>query len=289
MLVLAMLAGGLVPQAHGLSSLIPYLLVVMLFFAFIDITVSRDVFNKSIVAVLVANLGIAFAAFVMLSRFDTDLAVAAFMTGITPTAAAAPVFVGFLGGRVDYVLASVLLTNVSVAAVVPFALPLVVGTQMHISTWEVLQSVLLVVFVPMILAGMFRALPDGVQGEIRRLKQYSFILWLMVLFFVSSKAVYFMRHDLTVSGWRLAEIALISLVICMTNFGVGALLGGRDYRHEASQSLGQKNNSFTIWLALTFVSPLAALGPTFYVIYHNVYNSVQLYVYERRRIIKRQV
>ncbi|MBI5961677.1 MAG: hypothetical protein HY866_23265, partial [Chloroflexi bacterium] len=274
---LAMLAGALTPQAHNLSSVIPYLLITMLFFAFLDITVSRQVFSKSILAVLAANLSIAFLAFIIVGQFDSDLALVAFMTGITPTAAAAPVFVGFLGGRVDYVLASVLLTNVSVAAVIPFALPLVVGTSMHVSTWEVLQSVLLVVFAPMVLAGAFHYLPGKAQIEIRRFKRYSFALWLMVLFFVSSKATYFMRHDLTVTGARLAEIALISLVICMINFGVGSLLGGKEYRREASQSLGQKNNSFTIWLALTFVSPLAALGPTFYVVYHNLYNSLQLY------------
>jgi BASS family bile acid:Na+ symporter len=67
------------------------------------------------------------------------------------------------------------------------------------------------------------------------------------------------------------------------NFTFGAVLGGERFRQESSQSLGQKNNSFVIWVALTFINPLVAMGPTFYILYHNLYNSWQIYRFERRR------
>jgi BASS family bile acid:Na+ symporter len=76
---------------------------------------------------------------------------------------------------------------------------------------------------------------------------------------------------------------VISLVICIANFGIGALLGGRRHWQEASQSLGQKNLSFVIWIALTFINPLVAMGPVFYILYHHLYNSWSLYQFERRR------
>ena len=38
-----------------------------------------------------------------------------------------------------------------------------------------------------------------------------------------------------------------------------------------------------IWVALTFINPLVAMGPTFYILYHNLYNSWQIYRFERRR------
>ena len=34
---------------------------------------------------------------------------------------------------------------------------------------------------------------------------------------------------------------------------------------------------FGIWLALTFLTPLVALGPIFYILFQNLYNSWQLY------------
>jgi hypothetical protein len=30
---------------------------------------------------------------------------------------------------------------------------------------------------------------------------------------------------------------------------------------------------FGFWIALTFINPLVAMGPTFYILYHNLYNS----------------
>jgi bile acid:Na+ symporter, BASS family len=81
----------------------------------------------------------------------------------------------------------------------------------------------------------------------------------------------------------LAAIAFVSLVLCIVNFGAGALLGGRNHWQEASQSLGQKNLSFVIWIALTFINPLVALGPMFYVLYHHLYNSWSIFQFERKR------
>ena len=66
------------------------------------------------------------------------------------------------------------------------------------------------------------------------------------------------------------------------NFTVGGLLVPKRYRREGSQTLGQKNNMLTIYLAMTFASPLAALGPTFYVVFHNLWNVWQLFVFDRR-------
>ena len=84
----------------------------------------------------------------------------------------------------------------------------------------------------------------------------------------------------------LLEIALVGLVICIINFGAGALIGGRHYWQEASQSLGQKNLSFVIWISLAFINPLVAMGPTFYVLYHHIYNSWVIFQYERKRAIR---
>jgi len=54
------------------------------------------------------------------------------------------------------------------------------------------------------------------------------------------------------------------------NFSLGRLVGGSEFGLEASQSLGQKNTTFTIYLAMTYANPVVALGPTFYVIWHNL-------------------
>ena len=62
----------------------------------------------------------------------------------------------------------------------------------------------------------------------------------------------------------------------LPNFSLGYLIGRPDFSREASQALGQKNTTFTIYLALTYANPLVALGPTCYVLWHNLWNSWQL-------------
>lgn len=68
----------------------------------------------------------------------------------------------------------------------------------------------------------------------------------------------------------------------MLNFLLGYAVGGKGLRRESSQTLGQKNTSLTIYLALIYANPLAALGPTFYVFWHNAWNALQLYLHARK-------
>jgi BASS family bile acid:Na+ symporter len=278
-----MALGALLPQFHVYSYLIRYLLMGMLFFAYLDIRIERRAFHPGVLWVLAANLAVAFLAYGLLAPFDLILALAAFITAVAPTAISSSVIVSFIEGRVEYVASAVLLTNVSVALLLPFVLPLVAGTSMEVSTWEVLGPVLVTMFVPLALARLARRLPPGIQAAAVRGKPLAFPLWLANLFIVSANASHFLRSGASGSLRSLLQVALISLVICVINFGLGALIGGRRHWQEFSQALGQKNNSFAIWVALTFLSPLIAIGPTAYVLYHNLYNSFQIYLFEKRR------
>jgi len=282
-LLLTMLVGALLPQFSSFSFLIQYLLMVMLFLAFLDIEFKPQTFQKSVIWVLIANVTVAFLSYVLLAQFDIMLALAAFMTAIAPTAIAAPVIIGFIEREVEYVVASVILTNVASAVIVPLALPSLLGAEIRISVWEVLQPVLVVMFVPLILARLVPRLPLRTQEFIRKGKSFSFPIWLVNLLIISANASNFLRNGNTDSISTLITIALVSLIICIINFGVGALLGGRTHWQEASQSLGQKNLSFVIWIALTFINPLVAMGPTFYILYHHLYNSWSIYQFEKRR------
>jgi BASS family bile acid:Na+ symporter len=282
-LLVTMLLGSLFPQFHRYSFLIQYFLMAMLFFAFLDIEFKPGTFQKSVLWVLLANVAVAFISYAVLASFDMILALTAFMTAIAPTAIAAPVIISFIKGEIEYVIAAVFITNVSSAVIIPVALPLLIGAHVQISVWEVLRPVLIVMFLPLILARLVPRLPSGTQQFIRQGKSFSFPLWLVNLFLISANASNFLRNENSDSIFTLITIALMSLVICIINFSLGALLGGRRNWQEASQSLGQKNLSFVIWIALTFINPLVAMGPTFYVLFHHLYNSWSIYQFEKRR------
>jgi BASS family bile acid:Na+ symporter len=284
-LLVTMALGALFPQVHVFSFLIQYLLMLMLFFAFLDIKFKLHTFQTSVLWVLLANLAVGFLSYALLISFDQTFALTAFMTAMAPTAIAAPVIMSFIKGKIEYVITAVLVTNVSSAVIIPVTLPFLIDaqSQVQISVWEVLEPVLIVMFVPLILAQLAARLPSETQDFLRKGKQFSFPIWLVNLFIISANASNFLRNEDTNSLSTLLVIALISLVLCVVNFGLGALLGGRQNWQEASQSLGQKNLSFVIWIALTFINPLVAMGPTFYILYHHLYNSWSIYQFEKRR------
>lgn len=281
-LLVALTAGALVPQASVLSFMVRYLLMLMLFLAFLDIEFNPRSFKVNTLKVLLANLAVGFGAFLTFSKVNPDLAMAAFITAIAPTAISSTIMISFIKGRVDFMFAAVLLTNIVMAVVVPLAIPYVVGTAVQVSTWDVLRPVLITMFVPLILARLATHLPLKAQTVLQGGKKFSFLAWSINIFIISAKASDFIIHKSSGSLDTLGQIIVITLVICVINYVLGALLGGRNAWQETSQALGQKNNSFAIWVALTFMNPLVAMGPTIYILYQNLYNAWHIYRFEKR-------
>jgi BASS family bile acid:Na+ symporter len=110
-----------------------------------------------------------------------------------------------------------------------------------------------------------------------RLRNVSFGIWVSTIFLITSNASHFLREQVDAPRAVLAQMAGASLLVCVASFAAGRLIGGREFPREASQALGQKNTAFTIYLALTYASPVVALGPTCYVVWHNLWNSWQLH------------
>ncbi len=283
----AIVAGGFVPQAHVFSAAIRWLVVAMLFIVFLQTKFSRSALHRSHAVLLAANLAMGFVGWglgwVVGGR---DVALAAFFAGITPTATAAPVIVSFLRGRVDYVVAAFVLTNIAVAALLPLLLPLVLGRATPEAFGQVLGSVALVVFAPMLLAVVVRKLHPAATSWPGRLRNVSFGMWVTAMFLITANASHFLRGQAEMPGRVLVQIAATSLVVCIVNFALGRWIGGAEFRREASQALGQKNTTFTIYLALAYASPVIALGPTCYVVWHNLWNSWQLHRASHPRVVR---
>jgi BASS family bile acid:Na+ symporter len=43
----------------------------------------------------------------------------------------------------------------------------------------------------------------------------------------------------------------------------------------------------TLYLALHFAGPLVAMGTIFYILWHNLWNAWQMYVYDKRKLEKK--
>ena len=255
----------------------------MLFLSFLQMK-GRDLrMKRSHLALIIANIALGFAGFFVGNLLHSrDLALALFFANITPTATAAPVVMGFLGGRSGYVLTAFLVSNLVIALLMPLMLASVIGRVEPGLSMDILETVALIIFLPLGLAILLRVVNPASREWPARLKNVSFGMWVLALFLIMANASEFLRHHHEIPVRQLALTALCSMFFCLLNFSVGRLLGGKQFRAEASQSLGQKNTTLTIYLALTYANPVVALGPTMYVIWHNLWNSFQIYRYHQR-------
>lgn len=280
----AILLGSLLPQVHVASWLVRWLVIWMLLMVFLQTRLSRESLHRSHGWLLAANFALGFAAWgAGRALGGRDLGLAAFFCGITPTAIAAPVIMSFLQGRVTYVVGAFLLSNLTVAAALPVLLPFVLGRPTPDAFLHVSRTMAVVVFAPFAIAWLVRRIHPGAAQWPKRLGNLTFAAWVSTIFLITGNASHFLRTQSGIPHTAVLEVALASLGVCAASFALGRLLGGREFGREASQSLGQKNTAFTIYLAMTYSSPLVALGPTFYVLWHNLWNSWQLHQQDRHK------
>ncbi len=226
---------------------------------------------------MLANISLAITAYLLLLPFNSDLAFVSFITAIAPTGISAPAVASFLALDVEYVTLSVILTNSIIALTLPFLIPLLTHQANPLSPREILLSILGLFLIPFAVVQTLKLLNPQLLKSAGKFKSLSFYAWSVVLFLAGAKASHYILYESTTSPLTIAAIATLSLLICAVNFGVGFLIGGKHFAREASQSLGQKNTMLTVWLSLSFLKPVVALGPMFYILYHNLYNSYQLF------------
>lgn len=283
-LLITLAAGIFLPQGHVLSFLLKYVLMGLLLFAFLDIRIEKSIVQKSHFYILVTNIALPLAVYFLINPIKPQLAQAVFITALAPTAIAAPVVVSLLKKRVEYAAFSLLLTNLTIALLVPLLLTKIAGSESKIDILTVLYPVLIVFAVPMAAAQFLKYVLPKVHLFLTRFKDDSFYLLMAGIYLGTSNASNYIRNEMNEPIAIVFYIAGFSLIICFLNFTLGRFLGGKNFSVEAGQSLGQKNNAFTIWLALTFISPLAVLGPVFYIIFQNIFISWELYHYNKTHV-----
>ncbi len=258
----------------------------MLFFAFLGIHFTLEQFSKSHLRLIVANLVIPAILFFSLFSFGEKYALLGFVLGIAPCAAASPVLAQFMRTDIAFVTTSVILTNPLSALCIPLILPLILTVDKHIHVLDVLLPVVMVVGLPLFLSSIVKNTSKSLTKYLLRFKQISFYLFLVNVWIGCGKASYFIQHEHSSSWDIFVKIAATTGIISLINFKVGEYLVAGEIKMAGGLSLGRKNTMFALWVCLTFIDPIVAMGPIFYVIFQNSYNTWQIMQVERK--LKRQ-
>ena len=258
-------------------------LMVMFYLVLLKINFSKLMPRKEHLPILLANLGMGIIPYLILKTLGYDtLAIAVFFAGITPTANAAPVVMDFLEGNVEFVLTGFVITNFVIDISLIGLLPWVGGNFSCAFIFEVIKQMSIIVLLPFACAAVTKLICRLLKKSVPKAPgMFTFSIWCASLFVIAAQSTLFFQQHREIKLSTILLIAFLSFAICAVNFTLGRFAGGRNFGREAAQTLGQKNTTLTIFLALSFGTPEAALGPTFYVLWHNLWNACQMYRHDQ--------
>ena len=223
------------------------------------------------------------------------LAECAMLCFICPTAAAAGVITSKLGGSLSDTVSYVVLINVSVAVILPIAIPIVnpeTGASFIEGFTAICARVFPLLVLPLLLAWLIRYTMRKLQRWLMRFTDWAFYFWGLALTF----SIYLATRSLVNSGisvWTAIMIGVVSLICTIIQFAVGRLVGKKANctsdrklikadEITAGQALGQKNSGFLIWLGYSYMTPITSVAGGLYSIWQNVINSLELYEQSHR-------
>ena len=235
---------------------------------------------------LIQGISCALVAGVLLSvpmgELGTGIGQGMMVCLICPTATAAAVITGKLGGNAATLTTYTLFSNLLGAVMVPLVFPLVEPHE-GLTFWSAFFRILSKVF-PLLLSPLFVALflKHYVKNVHRWLMEHSgmaFYIWSFALALVMGQTARSLINS-DASAWL---VALGGLFTCVVQFLAGKRIGSAyNDRISAGQALGQKNTVLAIWMASAYLHPLATIAPGSYVLWQNIINSYQLWKKRRK-------
>lgn len=268
-----------------LEAIFPLFMILILFVVFCKVDFHRlrlqrwhlwvSLFQLGMVALMV---GVA-----LLFRLDGTLLIvfeSVLCCVISPCAAAAPVVTQKLGGRLEQMTSYLFLSNMLAALLIPTIFPVIdhsAQIPFLAAFLQILRGVSMVLLLPMAMAYVVKHYFCPFHRWIVSVNDLSFYTWALSLSIVSGVTLRSILHASAPIALLLL-IAVLALLACLLQYMVGRWLGGYSQTViESGQALGQKNTAFAVWVALTYLYPLATVGPGCYILWQNIINSIEIW------------
>ena len=293
-LPIAMVGGVVLHDAlNEVAFVTPYLIFAMLVITFCKVKPSEFKVERMSWWLLLVQIAGALISYFLIVPLNEVLAQGIIICFLCPTASAAPVVTGMLGGSVSRVTTFSIMSNIAVAIIAPilFAKFTSSGAEISLSGTidaglSILKKVAPLLILPMLIAFILQRVTPKLNKTIANHHGASFYLWAVALFIVVGRAVSFMINEPREEIPSMIIIGIGAAVVCIFQFWIGRKIGAKyGDKVAGAQGLGQKNTILAIWMTLTWLHPLASVGPATYIAWQNIINSAQ--VYNRNRNCKK--
>ena len=205
---------------------------------------------------------------------------------VAPMAAVGAVVTQKIGGNPATATTYTVLSSLFTAIMVPLVYPLVepgIGVTFIELFLRILSRVFPTIIFPLLLALFLRSfVPKIHQWVCREAKDKSFYLWAVCTAVNTAQIIRCIVNSPGSATILMSIVIIVGCIVC-SQFYIGKCIGGRyNDRIAAGQGLAQKNTVLSIWIAMTFLSPTAAIGPGVCLLWQNIVNSWQIWNHGRK-------
>ena len=266
----------------ALSFLVPYIIFTILLLTFSAVELRRLKMKMLNVWLMLFQVVVSIGCYLLIRLFggNETIAEGVLIGVLCPVASSVAVISCLLGANRATVTTYTIAGNLMVALVAPIIFSLI-GHHPEMSLW---QSFLLMftkigstLALPFLLALALQLWLPKVNAFVAHYNILGFYLWATALLLTLGQTIDFIFLHGEGNWNNIVWLGGLSLLFCVVQFGTGRLIGRRyGNRIGGGQLLGQKNTAFGIWMANTFLSPLAAVFLAFYSVYQNIFNAYQM-------------
>ena len=204
---------------------------------------------------------------------------------IAPSATAAPVIVGKLGGNISTMSAFTVISSFTQALIIPVVFPLLepsADISFTAAFLVILRKLALVLLLPLVLGWVVQRAWQSLHRWIISKPNLSFYCWSFSLAITAGITLKNIMHSH--APWTLLlTIALATLFVCFIQYALGRGIGhwlGEPL--NSGQALFQKNTALSIWVSYIYLNPIASVGAGCYVLWQNIINSLELWRHQNK-------
>lgn len=269
-----------------LSFLIPALLFSMIFITYCSLSLHEVKFHRMHAVLITSQVISGLFLFYIINHFNSLTAEAILICVLAPTAISATVIAAMIGADTATLTLYTLFGNLITAVLLPVLLPsLGITTDLPFfqSVWFILKQLFMMLIAPLIGALLLARFFPDTYNAIRKRRSLSFYIWIISFAVVIARSVKFFLDYGDDKFPAVISIAAGSLLVCVFQYWLGRRIGARyGDRITGGQALGHKNTVLAIWMAQSYMQPLASIAPTAYILWQAIFNGYQVWQYNRR-------
>ena len=267
----------------ALAGIVPYLVFSILLLAFSSTELRRLKFERLDLWLMLFQTAasiITYTSFILITDNET-LAQGMMLGALCPVAASVTVVAVILGAKRENTIAYTIAGNLLICVLAPVLFSFI-GKDNSMSFcdsfYSIFGRIVTIIGLPFFVMLALQLWVKPVARQLCRYNGISFYLWATALLLTLGQTIDFIIIHGTGHLGTVVGLGFGAIAICLIQLSIGRAIGKHyDDAIAGQQLLFQKNSAMGIWMANTYLDPLASSFLAFYSIWQNIINSWQIW------------